>query len=590
MSRSLIQKSAIPYWLGLCALLGFLGVAVWQLLEIQRVRLEIAAHDQSVEELQLLRSFVHDALQKYSYQSIEKLFGEWGGKRRDTVSIRLLADNGFVIGRYVREQAAPSLLRLTEEIPYSYRNTAILELIKDQSGIERGMQGLRMEFGLLAGAVALILCFMTWSVFRGKQEELTLQDHARELNLANERLDQTSKELDRLRVYLKGIVDSVPSVLIGVDIDGRVNEWNQAAEKATRIKGEDARGQFFTDLMPHLGGQQDKVMQAINEGRPLHATRLTTVVGGVVRYSNLLVNPLNSEVGRGAVIRVDDVTQRVRFEQMMVQNEKMLSLSGLAAGVAHEINNPLSGVLQNCQNITRRLSSDLTSNRLVAEASGIDLTRLQDYLERRKIPGFLRFVREAAERASHIVTDMLAFSRHGTESFDKVALCDLLDTALRLASSDYDMKKTYDFRRIDIEQKLEPGLPLLHCDHTRLEQVLLNLLKNSAQAMTQANTPAPRKISLRARVEADWVLIQLEDNGPGMSAEVKQCIFEPFYTTKGRGLGTGLGLSVAYFIVTEQHRGEIEVISAPGKGTRFEIRLPLAKPAATMFAGFSRAG
>ncbi len=590
MSRKLIQKSAIPYWLGLCALLGFLGVALWQLLEAQRLRLETATRDRSVEELQLLRSFVHDALQKHSYRSIEKLFGVWGRKRQDTVSIRLLADNGIVIGRFVREQAAPSFLRLTEEIPYSYRKTATLELIKDHSGIERDMQGLRMEFGLLAGAVALILWLMTWSVFRGKQEALTLRDHARELALANERLDQTSKELDRLRAYLKGIVDSVPSVLIGVDMGGRVNEWNQAAEKVTRIKCEDAIGQFFTDLMPHLGGQQDKVMQAINEGKPLRATRFTTVVGGIVRYSNLRVNPLNSEVGRGAVIRVDDVTQRVRFEQMMVQNEKMLSLSGLAAGVAHEINNPLSGVLQNCQNITRRLSSDLSSNRQAAAASGVDLVRLQDYLERRKIPGFLRFVREAAERASRIVTDMLAFSRRGTGSFEVVALRDLLDTAVRLASSDYDMKKTYDFRRIDIEWELKSGLPLLYCDRTRIEQVLLNLLKNAAQAMTQANTPAPRKISLRARVEADWVLIQLEDNGPGMSDEVKQRVFEPFYTTRVRGMGTGLGLSVAYFIVTEQHRGEIEVISAPGAGARFEIRLPLARPADDMFAGFSEPG
>ncbi len=590
MFRGLMQKTAIPYWLGLLTLLSLLGVAVWQLLETQRARLEVAARDQAVEELNLLRSLVHDALQKHDYQAIELLFVEWGKKHRDTMSIRLLAENGFVIGRYVRGLSTSSPMHLSEEVPYSYRSKAILEMLKDHSGIESGMQRMRLELGVLAAAVAVIFWLMIWSVFRGKQESLILQGHALELTLANDRLSKTCKDLGLLRAYLDGVMDAMPSILVGVDGEGRVREWNQAAERLTRIKAEDATSQLFTELMPHLGGQRDKVMLAIDEGRPIHATRITTVVGGTVRYSDLLVCPLGSEAGRGAVIRVDDVTQRVRFEQMMVQNEKMLSLGGLAAGVAHEINSPLSGVLQNCQNIIRRLSSDMATNRQAAAASGIDLEHLRDYLERRKIPEFLHMVREAAERASHIVTDMLAFSRRGTEGFEKVAVCDVLDTSVRLASSDYDMKTTYDFRSIEIEQHLEPGLPMLHCDRTRLEQVLLNLLKNAAQAMILANTPAPRKINLSASAESDRILIQIQDNGPGMSEEIKQRIFEPFYSTKGAGMGTGLGLSVAYFIVTEQHQGQIKVITAPGQGACFEIRLPLAKPEAAVSTGFSRMG
>jgi signal transduction histidine kinase len=288
-----------------------------------------------------------------------------------------------------------------------------------------------------------------------------------------------------------------------------------------------------------------------------------------------MVYPLTTSGAVGAVIRVDDITDRVRIEQMMVQTEKMMSVGGLAAGMAHEINNPLSGVLQSSQNIQRRLTVDLEANRQAAEALGVDLQLVYRYLEVRGILGFVEAIRQAASRASRIVADMLAFSRSSNREFQPARIEEIIETVVRLAANDYDLKKKYDFRRVEIVRELDPELETVVCEPMEIEQVLLNLVKNAAQAMAMEHTPLPHRIILRTRREGDFARIEVQDNGPGMDEATRRRVFEPFFTTKAVGSGTGLGLSVSYFIVTEQHKGTIDVNSTPGQGTCFIVRLPI---------------
>ena len=217
-------------------------------------------------------------------------------------------------------------------------------------------------------------------------------------------------------------------------------------------------------------------------------------------------------------------------------------------------------------------------NRAVADALGLDLNQLNRYLQERGILRFLEGIREAGARAAKIVADMLSFSRRSEARFVPVDLEDLLETVLRLAASDYDLKKKYDFKRIAIQRDYDPTLRLVYCDKTEIEQVILNLLKNAAQAMAEEGTPAPA-ITLRTLREPDYVLIEVIDNGPGMDDKTLKRVFEPFFTTKEVGVGTGLGLSVSYFIVTEQHNGRLSVTSRPGQGTRLSIRLPSLREA-----------
>lgn len=278
-----------------------------------------------------------------------------------------------------------------------------------------------------------------------------------------------------------------------------------------------------------------------------------------------------------AVLR--DITQIKKMQEVIIQTEKMVSLGGIAAGIAHEINNPLGIVLQAAQNLTQRTRPDFAKNVEVARSMGLDMELLARYMRERKLDVFLGDIRAAALRASAIVRHMLEFSRR-SESKRKV--CDLpgvLQRALSLAQSDYDLKKSYDFRKIDVSLRMDDDLPTINCTETEIEQVVINLLRNAAQAMATANPPveSPR-IDMEVTATPGGVRVVIADNGPGMPPEVQRRAFEPFFTTKAPGVGTGLGLSVSYFIVTKGHGGQMEVESAPGKGTRFIIELPAEAP------------
>lgn len=270
---------------------------------------------------------------------------------------------------------------------------------------------------------------------------------------------------------------------------------------------------------------------------------------------------------------IHDITDERRMQELLIQSEKMMSVGSLAAGIAHEINNPLGIVHQAVQNHMQRTNPELKRNIEAAQAIGLDMDLLQQYLKARKLDLFLQDIQAAAMRASGIIRNMLNFSRR---SESKRGVCDLhniVEQAVFLASSDYDLKKSYDFKRIEIVLDLAKDVPACMCTETELEQVLLNLLRNSAQAMATAGSPDPR-ITIRLRSVEGAVRIEVADNGPGMSAEVQHKVFEPFFTTKPPGVGTGLGLSVSYFIVTRGHGGRMWVESAPGEGACFVLELP----------------
>ena len=268
--------------------------------------------------------------------------------------------------------------------------------------------------------------------------------------------------------------------------------------------------------------------------------------------------------------------EKNRLEKMIVQSEKMVSLGGLAAGMAHEINNPLAGILQNAQVIRNRINTPLPANLECAEALGVDFQTLRTYMEQREIFKMLDGVMAAGKRAADIVTNMLSFSRKSTSGFISEDVSLLLDQTLALAASDYNLKEKFDFKQIRIERDYDPDLPQVACKPSEIQQVFFNIFSNGAQAMGGEQALAdPPCFWLKTYTEDRFVCIDIRDNGSGMPREVRKRIFEPFYTTKGVGEGTGLGLAVSYFIVTENHKGRISVSSAPDQGTRFRVCLPL---------------
>lgn len=399
---------------------------------------------------------------------------------------------------------------------------------------------------------------------------------ASSFNEMSDALFRATADLNRERNYVQNIINSMPSVVVGVDLEGHIAHWNMGAEDLTGVKPNEAHGKRLSAIFPLLADAMEKVQTAIQTRMPQSDSKVLHVQDGQTCFSDVTVYPLVANGVEGAVIRMDDVTDRVRIEDMMVQSEKMLSVGGLAAGMAHEINNPLAGILQNVQVLRNRLAGNIPKNIDTAIECGIEFEALERYMQKRGLPPMIDAVIESGTRAARIVDNMLSFSRRSGSSLKRHSLPELLDKTVELASNDYDLKKKYDFRQIEIRREYEKGLPQITCEGSQLQQVFLNILKNGAQAMA-SHIPSgkPPLLTLRIRRNRGHLDIEIEDNGPGMDDATRKRAFEPFFTTKRVGVGTGLGLSVSYFIITENHNGSMTVDSKPDKGARFTITLPL---------------
>jgi PAS domain S-box-containing protein len=392
---------------------------------------------------------------------------------------------------------------------------------------------------------------------------------------------QAEEAVRHLRNYLSNIIDSMPSILVGVDRQGCVTQWNKQAERVTGRGFTEVHQQPLERVYTPLSEVLDQIEAAIRDRRVIRKLKVPHRHEDAIRYEDIIIFPLVANGVEGAVIRVDDVTERVRLEEMMIQSEKMLSVGGLAAGMAHEINNPLAGILQNTDVLKNRLLTDLPANRRAAEVAGIRMDALQHYLKLRKLPEMVADIRDSGLRATAIVRNMLSFARKSDRTVANHDIRTLLDRTIELVETDYDMKKHYDFKKIRIKREYAAADLQVPCESGKIQQVFLNLLKNGAEAMSGIGTkhhPAgaqrPPQFIIRANANEKWVQVEIEDNGPGLDAKTRRSLFEPFFTTKPAGQGTGLGLSVSYFIITEDHGGELDVEPGNSGGARFVIRLP----------------
>lgn len=285
-------------------------------------------------------------------------------------------------------------------------------------------------------------------------------------------------------------------------------------------------------------------------------------------FRELVASQEALEAKHAELAEAHDALQRTQAQ--LVQAEKMASLGRLVAGVAHELNNPISFVLGNAhamQRYGRHLGEYL--NAVHAEAASPAVQALRKRLRIDAIvadlPSLIEGLMEGAERSAAIVDGLKRFSatdRGGAERFD------LADAVRRSAHWVEKAAPAHVQLLLDA-----PDAPVMLCGAAgRIQQVLINLVQNAVDAT--AHHPAPR-VSVRLTEADGWAIVTVADNGPGLSPEVQQRLFEPFFTTKPVGEGTGLGLSISFGIV-EQHGGQLRADNAPEGGARFTLRLPLA--------------
>jgi PAS domain S-box-containing protein len=379
-------------------------------------------------------------------------------------------------------------------------------------------------------------------------------------------------QLTHTRSFLDSIIDSMPSALFTLDQSGYIIQCNQQAADWLACEREPLVGNRLAHYIPMF----NEIDLQFNEDSTPEVTKLERVklslpIGDFP--ADITLYPLKDKNLNGLVIRIDDISKREKMEEVIMQTEKMKSVGGLAAGMAHEINNPLGAILQGVQNIQRRIHPEHEVNQQSAEKLDLDLKTMNLYLDDRDILKFINNIQDAGKRAASIVSNMLQFSRGNQKSLTSIAVKDLLESSLTIARADLELKSI----NINVESINENMM--LHCIPSELEQVILNLLQNAAQALLEhqgqtTNLDWKPQIAISAEQQDEQIIIKVKDNGPGMDDITRRRIFEPFYTTKDVGQGTGLGLSVSYFIITAHHQGQLDVISSPQQGACFIIKLP----------------
>ena len=368
---------------------------------------------------------------------------------------------------------------------------------------------------------------------------------------------------------LARILNHSPDLILTTDMEGRVSEFNRGAEKLLGYRREEMLGKPC-GLLIGEGNGMDLIERVRLSGMlPSHACLLKTKDGAELDVElHLSILKKEGEEVTGTIWVGRDVTELKSAQLQLLQAEKLSTIGEVISGVAHELNNPLSGVLG-------------FSQLLMARHGGSPLARE------------LEKINDAAQRCQKIVKNLLSFSRVHKPERKRLGVNGILEKTL-------DMKE-YQLRvnNIEVVRELDPDLPLTMLDFHQMQQVFLNLINNAQHAMESVRG-RPGNLRVQTSQVDGRIRVEITDNGEGMDPERLERIFDPFFTTKEKSEGTGLGLSVSYGIVNE-HGGKIYASSRKGIGTTFLLELPIlsegggkesaaAEDSGTFVAGTRRGG
>jgi two-component system, NtrC family, sensor kinase len=359
-----------------------------------------------------------------------------------------------------------------------------------------------------------------------------------------------AEELDGLREFNENILESLDDGLVVFDAEERIVRWNQALEKFYGVARSEAIGRMLGEVFdaPFVDA-----LRADCDENPRGSTLLRVPLKGRKDDATLLVNatavPLQGALGddsrvAGTILLIENITDRVRLVEQLQLSEKMASIGTLAAGVAHEVNTPLTGI------------SSFTQMLLESADPSDPKTALLEKIERQTF------------RAAKIVNGLLNLSRPGMSGEERTPV------DLNVVVNDVFTLLEHQFAaaKVKVRRDLSPAAATVFGIEHKLQQVFLNLFLNARDAM-----PRGGWLSVSTRVDDNQVVAEVADTGSGIPTEHLARIYDPFFTTKAIGRGTGLGLSIAYGIVHE-HEGTIGCESSVGQGTRFTLTMPLAAP------------
>ncbi|MGO9577901.1 MAG: PAS domain-containing protein [Desulfobaccales bacterium] len=369
-----------------------------------------------------------------------------------------------------------------------------------------------------------------------------------------EALQNSKDRAAESKAFLETIVNGIADHMMVIDLDCKIIEVNRALLEMVGLKRDEVVGKRCYEVSHHLKApctipdHPCPLKEAVATGKAASATHVHFDKDGREHYYHVVCHPLFDEEGRihQVVDLSRDITQEINARMRMLHDDKMTSLGKLSASVVHEINNPLTGIL----NFVRLMESILGQG-VPCENDLVDIRH------------YLSMVHSETSRVSRTIANLLTFSRKTKPEFKPVDLNTVVVDTLSL--TEYQMR----LQGISVERRLAPDLLPVLADKEQMKQTFLNLFLNAQDAMPQGGTLTLETKNSRRH----GVVVKVSDTGKGIPKEHLSQIFEPFFTTKKTCAGAGLGLSVVYGIVRD-HRGTIKVDSALERGTSFTIRLP----------------
>jgi two-component system NtrC family sensor kinase len=361
---------------------------------------------------------------------------------------------------------------------------------------------------------------------------------------------QRTNEVAAQHSFVARIIDSLPVGLYVIDRAYRIRAWNRKREAGTQgVVRDEAVGREIFDVLDRQPRELLKrEFDGVFETGEMQQMEMESQSSGDVRYYRITKIPMRiqgDEITHVITIG-EDVTEWRQAQQQLAQTDKLAAIGQLAAGVMHEINNPLATILACTESLLLRRDAIAREERTAYEE-------------------YLKIIDTEVQRCRRIVDGLLAFSHPKTVAKRSVAVNHVVEQTLFL------LKHHDRFRHLSVVRELAPDLPELQGDHERLVQGFMALMLNAMDAMDARGV-----LTVRTKINPfrrDELLVEFSDTGQGISQEHLPKIFEPFYTTKPQGRGTGLGLSICYGIIQE-HRGRIDVESQVGVGSVFKVYLP----------------
>lgn len=362
-------------------------------------------------------------------------------------------------------------------------------------------------------------------------------------------------DISTMRNFLEGLLKNMQGGVFTLDMNRKIVSFNKAAEWITGYCLDDVLGKPCREILSSEICQKECAFNRVTrKGVPLHRAELELAAkDGKPIPVSLTCFPLNDKERKpaGMVGIFRDISELHALRGQLMHSEKLALLGQLAAGVAHEINNPINGILTYVKLLLKKINRD-------------DLASVK--------PDIIKYLQVMERETAHVgrtVSNLLDFSRRSQPDIAMVDLNDVIEQSLLLVRDQLNM------RNIDVKREGQLELPEIMADFGQLQQVMVNLLLNAAQAMSDGGEISIDTTAEGTRGSECFVVLQVTDNGCGITEENLNRIFDPFFTTKGGkdGVGLGLGLSIVQRII-KAHHGRIEVKSKRNEGTRFTIKLP----------------